>query len=108
MFILLLTFYFQKDGMMDKGKEEGAINLSTASKDTETDGPTITNGDISRMTSGEPDNFSQVIMSAPGRGGDILFLSWLFVCPSVRPSHSCAHSVTWKPFMIFSWTFIEI
>lgn len=43
---------------MDKGKEERAINLSTAGKDTDTDGP-ITNGDISKTTSLEQDNTSQ-------------------------------------------------
>ena len=50
--------FFQKDGMMEK-EEEGAINLSTAGKDTELDGP-ITNGDISKSASGEQDNTSQV------------------------------------------------
>lgn len=46
--------------MMDKDKEEGAINLSTTGKDSETDGP-ITNGDISKTSSGEQDNTSQVL-----------------------------------------------
>ena len=50
--------------MMDKVKEEGAINLSTASKDSETNGPTITtNGDISRTNSAEHENLSQVIIA---------------------------------------------
>ena len=44
--------------MMEKEKDQGAINLSTAGKDTEPDGP-ITNGDISKATV-EPDNTSQV------------------------------------------------
>ena len=49
--------------MMDKVKEEGAINLSTAGKDSETNGPTITtNGDISRTNSAEHENLSQVII----------------------------------------------
>ena len=46
--------------MMEKEKDQGAINLSTAGKDTEPDGP-ITNGDISKATV-EPDNTSQVCM----------------------------------------------
>ena len=50
--------------MMDKVKEEGAINLSTAGKDSETNGPTITtNGDISRTNSAEHENLSQVIIA---------------------------------------------
>ena len=55
-----LLLYLQEDGIMDKGKEERAINLSTAGKDTDTDGP-ITNGDISKTTSLEQDNTSQVL-----------------------------------------------
>ena len=60
--MIALPISFQKDGMMDKVKEEGAINLSTAGKDSETNGPTITtNGDISRTNSAEHENLSQVI-----------------------------------------------
>ena len=49
---------FQRDGMMGTEKDQGAINLSTAGKDTDQDGP-VTNGDISKATT-EHDNTSQV------------------------------------------------